>query len=422
MALAEKSIFKSEEHIKAAAEIDKYRAEVDTLLDEGKGVMINRDGGISGFVASCPVTVVVEDEDGVEIARLESGRETRSPGYADYYCVFGENMDKKTGLYGAGQTIRIIAEAEGSMDLVLFDSKDGVVSNARIFGNVTLEAGDEFVPEGLELVKNGEESLKASCLGEHSWDEGRIETEAGCESEGKRRFSCLVCGKGGSLTLAPLGHEWIESETLKEPSETEEGEALFTCSRCGETKIDVLPKIEIPFKPFDDVPESAYYYTPVEWAVKKGITTGVGGGLFAPNQGCTRAQVVSFLWRAAGKPAPESDYNPFTDVEESKFYYEAVLWAVEQGITGGVSSTSFAPDATCTRGQIVTFLYRAFGEPETEMSENPFRDVADSAYYLSPVLWAVEKGVTTGMSADSFAPGATCTRAQVVTFLYRAYN
>ena len=142
--------------------------------------------------------------------------------------------------------------------------------------------------------------------------------------------------------------------------------------------------------------------------------------MFSPGAGCTRAQVVTFLWRAAGEPQPKSENNPFADVQKGQYYYKAVLWAVEKGITTGTSPTTFRPDQTCTRGQIVTFLWRYFGEPEPKTGNNPFEDVKDSDYFYKAVLWAVENGITTGTTATTFRPEQTCTRAQIVTFLYRA--
>ena len=171
--------------------------------------------------------------------------------------------------------------------------------------------------------------------------------------------------------------------------------------------------------PFTDVKESDYFYDPVRWAVSRGITTGMGNGKFAPNSSCTRAQVVTFLWRAAGEPEPMSGNNPFKDVKSSDYFYKAVLWAVENGITTGMSATSFGPNSPCTRGQVVTFLYRAAGGTGSDYGHNPFRDVKPTDYYYDAVLWAVENGITTGMSATSFAPNSTCTRGQVVTFLFR---
>ena len=179
-------------------------------------------------------------------------------------------------------------------------------------------------------------------------------------------------------------------------------------------KIEEQPEIA-----FVDVSTSAYYYDAVAWAVENGVTSGTSATTFSPDAACTRAQAVTFLWRAAGSPAPKSSVNPFTDVPASAYYYNAVLWAVEQGITVGTSATTFSPDAACTRGQIVTFLFRAVGT--TTNGANPFVDVADSAYYADAVKWAVAENVTAGTSATTFSPDASCTRAQIVTFLYRAY-
>lgn len=180
------------------------------------------------------------------------------------------------------------------------------------------------------------------------------------------------------------------------------------------TEIEEQPSIA-----FTDVPASAYYYDAVEWAVENGVTSGTSATTFSPVAACTRAQAMTFLWRAAGSPAPKSSVNPFTDVSSSAYYYDAVLWAVERGITAGTSVTTFSPDATCTRGQIVTFLYRADGAATA--GNNPFTDVADNAYYADAVRWAVAESVTAGTSATTFSPDASCTRGQIVTFLYRAY-
>ncbi|MBE6992799.1 MAG: S-layer homology domain-containing protein [Ruminococcaceae bacterium] len=172
---------------------------------------------------------------------------------------------------------------------------------------------------------------------------------------------------------------------------------------------------------FVDVPTDAYYYDAVLWAVENEITKGTDAVHFSPDMTCTRAQAVTFLWRAAGSPEPETDVMPFVDVAAGSYYYDAVLWAVENGITKGTSDTTFSPDADCTRAQIVTFLWRAQKSPEV-IGANPFTDVAADAYYVDAVLWAVEEKVTNGTSATTFSPDADCTRAQIVTFLYRALN
>lgn len=172
---------------------------------------------------------------------------------------------------------------------------------------------------------------------------------------------------------------------------------------------------------FTDVKEGAYYVDAVNWAVDKKVTSGKTETTFAPNDSCTRAQAVTFLWRAAGSPEPTASEMTLTDVKADSYYDKAVLWAVENKITSGMSDTLFAPDATCSRSQIVTFLYRLQNSPESK-AENPFTDVKADAYYANAVLWAVENGVTTGASATTFDPAGDCTRGQIVTFLYRCLS
>ena len=170
---------------------------------------------------------------------------------------------------------------------------------------------------------------------------------------------------------------------------------------------------------FVDVDASSYYSAPAEWALGQNITTGTSPHIFNANMVCTRAQVVTFLWRANGCPEPEKTENPFADVKEGAYYYKAVLWAAEKGITTGTGETTFSPGSGCTRGQVVTFLWRAEGQPEPTNTENPFKDVADGQYYCKAVLWAAGKDITKGTSANQFSPDSICTRAQIVTFLYR---
>jgi len=175
---------------------------------------------------------------------------------------------------------------------------------------------------------------------------------------------------------------------------------------------------EVIDNPFVDVDEDAYYADPVLWAVANNITSGTSAVTFSPDAVCTRAQVVTFLWRAAGCPAPLTTEMPFVDVEAGAYYAAAVQWAVENNITAGTSATTFDPNGKCTRGQIVTFLWRAQGNPAAAAVNN-FVDVEDGAYYNAPVLWAVANGITNGTSTTTFSPAADCTRAQVVTFIYR---
>lgn len=172
---------------------------------------------------------------------------------------------------------------------------------------------------------------------------------------------------------------------------------------------------------FHDVSRLDYFYDAVKWAAENGIASGTGRYTFSPNAVCTRAQTVTFLWRAAGSPLPRYRVCPFTDVQPSDYYYNAVLWAVEQGITTGLNATTFGPDVTVTRGQVATFLYRAASAAKPS-TFNPFTDVKTTAYNYNAILWAYDNRITTGTSDTTFSPDAYCTRAQIVTFLYRYYQ
>ena len=177
-----------------------------------------------------------------------------------------------------------------------------------------------------------------------------------------------------------------------------------------------------PTNPFTDVKEGDFYYAPVLWAVENGITAGTTPTTFDPNGKCLRAHVVTFLHRAAGSPNPTSTRNPFTDVKSTDFFYKPVLWAVEKSITSGTSATTFGSMQNCNRAAVVTFLWRAAGSPEPKSTKNPFVDVKSTDFFYKSVLWAVENGITAGLDATHFGPTTVCNRAQVVTFLYRAYN
>ena len=183
------------------------------------------------------------------------------------------------------------------------------------------------------------------------------------------------------------------------------------------------PVTPVTVEPFTDVPLTAYYADAVQWAVDNEITKGTSATAFSPDAGCTRGQVVTFLWRSAGCPEPVSEEPPFTDVAPGSYYCDAVLWAVENGITKGTSATAFSPDSTCTRAQIITFLWRAGGaESWSFEGDGFFTDVSEQDYYYSAVVWALAYEITTGTSQTTFSPDKTCTRGQVVTFLYRAVN
>ena len=201
---------------------------------------------------------------------------------------------------------------------------------------------------------------------------------------------------------------------------TDKGNGKYTFTMPA-SKVEIKATFvkEVETSPFSDVSTSAYYYEAVKWAQEKGITGGIGNGLFGPNQPCTRAQIVTFLWRAAGSPEPKA-MSSFSDVSADSYYAKAVAWAVENGITTGTGDGKFSPDATCTRAQSVTFLFRAIGKLVDSKAE--FSDVLTDSYYANAVAWAVENGVTNGIGDGLFGPDNSCTRAQIVTFLFRAYQ
>ena len=234
--------------------------------------------------------------------------------------------------------------------------------------------------------------------------------------------------KGGTVTITVKPDSGYTLETLtaidskgKEIQLTDKGDGKYTFTMpAGKVEVKAtFMEDNSMLNFFYDVPNGAYFYEAVKWAVKNGITTGVGNDLFAPEQPCTRAQIVTFLWRAAGSPEPKTA-SSFTDVPANAYYAKAVAWAVENGITNGMTATTFAPDATCTRGQSVTFLYRAL--KGTASGSANFTDVKSDAFYADAINWAVANNVTNGTSNTTFSPNADCTRAEIVTFLYRAYQ
>ena len=291
----------------------------------------------------------------------------------------------------------------------------------------------------------------------HRWDNGVVTREPTEDTEGERLYTCTSCGATRTESIPVIGHEhryeavvtaptctergyttytckcgesyvadyvdaldhsfsdWI---VIQEPTTTEDGLEERSCTRCGHTEQRTIAKLE---NPFNDVAPGSFYYEPVMWAIENGITNGTSANTFAPNDQCMRAHVVTFLWRAVGSPEPTMTDNPFVDVKPADFYYKPVLWALENGITSGMDATHFGPTAYCNRAQVVTFLYRTMGSPALESMDNPFTDVQAGTFYEKPVLWAVQNGITNGLSATSFGPGSICNRAQIVTFLYRAF-
>ena len=381
---------------------------------------------------------------------------------------YGEPVFQWTADYTACSATRVCAR-DGShvwqVECVI--TEEHVGRSCTEPGSVTYTATADFYGE----VFTDRRTVQKDVLGhDYEWT---VITEPGCTTEGLRRGSCSRCGASAEEAMKPLGHDY--QSTITEPGCTEAGFTVHTCTRCGDSYTDtytdptghnyewfpmelptctedgldqgkctgcgdlqtrVVPALghdwdgilcrlcgELRDNPFTDVPENSFYFDPVLWAVKNGITNGATATTFNPGGECLRAHVVTFLWRAAGCPEPSSTANPFTDVKESDFFYKPVLWAVEKGITNGISATEFGSFAACNRAQVVTFLYRAMGNPAYGAVSSPFTDVTDpKAFYYNAVLWAVENGITNGMGNNQFGIGSICNRAQVVTFLYRTFQ
>ena len=306
--------------------------------------------------------------------------------------------------------------------------------------------GKETTPN---MTKTGETIIRASGAVASDnytirYEDGKLTVSTRPSSGGSHASSYTVSvdkTENGAITVSPKSASKGDTVTItvkpdsgyqlddltvtdkngKELKLTDKGNGKYNFTMpASRVEINVAFVKEVETSPFSDVSTSAYYYEAVKWAQEKGITGGVGNGLFGPNQPCTRAQIVTFLWRAAGSPAPK-DMSSFADVPADAFYAKAVAWAVENGITSGTSDGKFSPDATCTRAQSVTFLYRASGAPAVSGSA-AFSDVVADAYYASAVKWAEKSGITGGIGGGLFGSDNNCTRAQIVTFLFRAYQ
>lgn len=252
-------------------------------------------------------------------------------------------------------------------------------------------------------------------------------TTPGKTENGTVTVSPRSAEKGDTVTITVKPDSGYQLDDLtvtdkngKELKLTDKGNGKYTFTMpASKVEVNATFVKEVEISPFSDVSTSAYYYEAVKWAQEKGITGGIGNGLFGPNQPCTRAQIVTFLWRAAGSPEPKT-MSSFADVSMDAYYAKAVAWAVENGITTGTGDGKFSPDATCTRAQSVTFLFRAIGKLVDSKAE--FSDVLTDSYYANAVAWAVENGITNGIGDGLFGPDNSCTRAQIVTFLFRAYQ
>ena len=292
--------------------------------------------------------------------------------------------------------------------------------------------GSKFYAAGASYKVSATATLNASwsyiSSGSSSYDPTYSVSTPSKTENGSVTVSPKSASKGDTVTITVKPDSGYVLETLTvtdkngdELKLTDKGNGKYTFTMPG-SKVEVKATFmedNSVLNFFYDVPNGAYFYEAVKWAVDKGITNGLSDTMFGPYESCTRAQIVTFLWRAAGSPEPKTA-SSFTDVPANAYYAKAVAWAVENGITNGMTATMFAPDATCTRGQSVTFLYRAL--KGTASGSTNFTDVQSDAFYADAINWAVANNVTNGTSNTTFSPNADCTRAEIVTFLYRAYQ
>ena len=292
--------------------------------------------------------------------------------------------------------------------------------------------GSKFYAAGASYKVSATATLNASwsyiSSGSSSYDPTYSVSTPSKTENGSVTVSPKSASKGDTVTITVKPDSGYVLETLTvtdkngdELKLTDKGNGKYTFTMPG-SKVEVKATFmedNSVLNFFYDVPNGAYFYEAVKWAVDKGITNGLSDTMFGPYESCTRAQIVTFLWRATGSPEPKTA-SSFTDVPANAYYAKAVAWAVENGITNGMTATMFAPDATCTRGQSVTFLYRAL--KGTASGSTNFTDVQSDAFYADAINWAVANNVTNGTSNTTFSPNADCTRAEIVTFLYRAYQ
>ena len=298
------------------------------------------------------------------------------------------------------------------------------VNNVDRGKNITKQAEVDAMAQAIEDAINA--LVRKSSGGGSSSPSYSVTTPSKTEN-GTVTVSPRSAEKGDTVTITVKPDSGYQLDDLtvtdkngNELKLTDKGNGKYTFTMpASKVEIKATFAKEVETSPFSDVSTSAYYYEAVKWAQEKGITGGIGNGLFGPNQPCTRAQIVTFLWRAAGSPEPKT-MSSFADVSMDAYYAKAVAWAVENGITTGTGDGKFSPDATCTRAQSVTFLFRAIGKLVDSKAE--FSDVLTDSYYANAVAWAVENGVTNGIGDGLFGPNNSCTRAQIVTFLFRAYQ
>lgn len=403
-----------------------YTAPYAAYVYNSGGTINIENGTFTGVVradATTDTTAVINIKNGSFNGEIQKGG---GPGSETISITGGTfSSDPSVHVVGNGNTnIVKRAGSEGAYTYTVL-AKSGLTSGVYLTDPSGALASNYYVSSTANGVWTVSYSAPSSGGGSSS-SSRRYDVSAPSVKHGDVTVSPKSASKGDTVTITvkpDSGYE-LDTLTVKDASGSkikvkDKGDGKFTFTMPA-SKVTVSAEFaEIETLDFADVPTDAYYYEAVKWAAKKGITGGIGNGLFGPNQPCTRAQIVTFLWRAAGSPEPKT-MSSFADVSMDAYYAKAVAWAVENGITTGTGDGKFSPDATCTRAQSVTFLFRAIGKLVDSKAE--FSDVLTDSYYANAVAWAVENGVTNGIGDGLFGPGNSCTRAQIVTFLFRAYQ
>lgn len=347
---------------------------------------------------------------------------TRQTRYAVTVNGSYDAQNSGAGSYAAGSVVAVSAGRRSGYTFNGWTSGSNVV-----FDDPNAEETTFIMPDGsVTVTANWSRDGGSSSSGRDDSDPSYAVGIPDKMENGSVSVSPKNASQGDRVTVTAEPDEGYELDSLKvldkngkELELTDKGDGRFTfIMPAGRVEVKAAFTEEAKISPFRDVPTDAYYYEAVKWAQKKEITGGIGDGLFGPNQPCTRAQIVTFLWRAAGAPVVNYAMD-LTDVPSDAYYAEAVRWALSQGITTGTADGRFAPDATCTRAQGMTFLFRA--SKASADGAPAFSDVAADAYYAEAVKWATDNGITNGTTSSTFSPGSGCTRAQIVTFLWRLY-
>ena len=403
-----------------------YTAPYAAYVYNSGGTINIENGTFTGVVradATTDTTAVINIKNGSFNGEIQKGGGPGSETISITGGTFSFDPSTKVKNNGTDYIVKR-AGSEGAYTYTVL-AKSGLTSGVYLTNPSGALASNYYVSSTANGVWTVSYSAPSSGGGSSS-SSRRYDVSAPSVKHGDVTVSPKSASKGDTVTITvkpDSGYE-LDTLTVKDASGSkikvkDKGDGKFTFTMPA-SKVTVSAEFaEIETLDFADVPTDAYYYEAVKWAAKKGITGGIGNGLFGPNQPCTRAQIVTFLWRAAGSPEPKT-MSSFADVSMDAYYAKAVAWAVENGITTGTGDGKFSPDATCTRAQSVTFLFRAIGKLVDSKAE--FSDVLADSYYANAVDWAVENGVTNGIGDGLFGPDNSCTRAQIVTFLYRAYQ